>query len=289
MKISYLFPIIEKDFDIETFYKGLVDSNFYKKYESREVFFVVKKDNEKVLDFLNQIAIRNFDFKIITIEKEFDCQDAFTTALKYIDGDVLLFGDTKIKNNSKIFELLVKKNEEGADIVQVKKRGKKVKEFFKWCFEKIYNGLSIFLAGKKDSFNITSLGLYCRDVLDVLKAMQKKSSFLKNARMLNGFSTSFIFINDKIETYNLDYCKPSTNLIISLSGALLNFACFDFLILMLILQLQNAGLILGALILLLLGIIAFIIFGFKHMLDVRANNFESPKEISDIKNIDRIV
>ena len=98
--------------------------------------------------------------------------------MPYISGDVALLGDTTTEKLDLIFEKMLAKQEKGANIVHVKKKHSKFKEFFKNCANAFYNFLVKLFTGKKDSGCVTSIVLLDKLVVDVLSVLPDKSNFL---------------------------------------------------------------------------------------------------------------
>lgn len=204
MKISYIFPVNEKEKPIKEFFSEFKKKSVYVSNKEKETFFVVSKKNEEDVKYLNSLAIRDENIKIILTDKTVDSSVALKLCLPYIKGDITLLGDTRTEKLDLIFEKMLKRSEKGANIVQVKKKAGKVKEFFKKGAQTVYNFLVKLFTGKKDSCCITSIVLLDKLVLDVLSVLEDKANFLRVCKELEGINIKTIYIDEKMATEKKD-------------------------------------------------------------------------------------
>lgn len=197
MKIDILFPVFENSND---FFNTFFSSNFAKTTNAT-YFFYVKEGTS--LDFLKGVS---FKYSIRKTKSPFNINDAFLDYLKQNSScDVLLLGDTKVTNLGKLFEKCLERNKEGANIVHIKKRKEKLKGFFATIKEKFVNFFLSLYTNKKDKFNIPTLGLIDKNILDILKTLPHKACFLKNTNDFYGYNGRTIYIPDSTKCYKENF------------------------------------------------------------------------------------
>lgn len=192
MKLSYLVPIYDTK-SITPFIKGIVDSDFFAKNECAEMILCLKKDDK--LDDEALKILSNINVVMLKADKDFSFNDAFYASIEHVSGDALLLVDTHLKNTPALITKCLKKHENGARIVFVKKKREKTKGFFYNIFEKVYNLFISIYTGKRDKGNIISMGLIDKYVVDLLKSIPHRRCALKNTDNLYKVKTSTIYVN----------------------------------------------------------------------------------------------
>lgn len=205
MKICYFFPIF-KNVDAKKFFKEFSKSEFYKNHPDKKIVFVCEKTDDKNLEYLK--TLENITLNVF--ESEFSYNDAFKTCLKDFNGDILLLGDCALCEIDTVFELCLEEYKKGADIVHLSKKYTRAKGFFANIWTNCSRIFSSLVANQKDCGNILSLGLYSRDVVEIMQALPERACLLKNSNSLIGFSSKTIFIDGSSETYSPNFHQKSS-------------------------------------------------------------------------------
>ncbi len=206
MKIDILFPVFENSND---FFSTYFSSNFAKTTNATYYFYVKEG---ATLDFLKKVPTTS-SYEIRKAQKNFNINDAFLDYLSLNSScDILLLGDTKVSNLGKLFEKCIEKNKDGANIVHIKKRYGKFKGFFANLKEKFINLFLSIYTGKKDKFNVPTLGLIDKNLLDILRTLPHKACFLKNTNDFYGYDGRTIFVQDSIKPYKESFRTMTSSL-----------------------------------------------------------------------------
>lgn len=261
MKIDYFFPIFAED-NAKNFFSKFFKTKFFQEYSSikkedkkaaskenkkekqvkenkpeeklesyeNNFYFVCGKEDKNNLEYLSSQALLHPEFKIFVVDKNFSYNDAFAIALNSFKGDIVLLGDLKIAKLDLVFEKCMQKKEK-CNMVHVVKRRDGFKGFFKNLFIKTYNFFIKLFTGKNDRFNVISLGLIDKHIIQLLQVLPNKSCYLKNTKELKGFETRSIYIDPKTKTYKKSFRTMTSSLIISISAT----ASFSALLLAIIL------------------------------------------------------
>lgn len=281
MKITCLFPVFKND-KINEFFPRFIKTNFFKNHQNLSIIIYIEKSNKLNVDFLKNFSENKQYISIYLTDKPFTYNDVFFNALRILDCDTLLLGDTKIQNIDLLFAKCIEKQKQGANIVHVLKKQNKFKSFFSRMFKGIYNFFVKIFTSNIDKCNIPSLGLIDKDVLDILKALPNKCCYLKNTPNFKGFTTKTIFIDDKTSTYKNNFAYFSTPLKVVTFFSCIFFVSLLTLILGNVFLDANKGIfnIFTILVLILsLVIIAFMIP--KHIFDIRNSSLLQEKLVAN--------
>lgn len=267
MKIDLLFPIFE---DATDFFNKFFATKFDKDDELTYFFYVKKGSN---LDFLKAFPKKQ-KYVIRETESAFNFNDAFLDYLEQDTScDVLLLGDTKVGNLGKLFSKCLEKARDGAHLVYIKYAKGKFRRFFSLLKEKFLNLFISLFTGKRDKFNIPTLGLIDDKILSILKTLPKKACFLKNTNMFYGYEGRTIFIADKTPYHKESFWRITPSLKMAFCSLGLNLFSI-------------VGIVLGAIFskLILLGCSLFlclaslsgvVLFGVKHLIDIRSKGLKA--------------
>ena len=266
MKICYFFPILKNN-DAKRFFEEFSKSDIFAKYKDRQIIFACQKSDTKNLDYL---ATLKDTATVNVFESNFDYLDAFVSCLPSFDGDILLLGDTSLCDNSLVFEKCLEEYSLGADVVQIRKRYGGVKGFFTRIWSKCFNAFSHLISNKNDSGNVLSLGLYSRDVVEIMQALPDKSCLLKNTTSLLGVKYKTIYIDSSSETYTPSYHTLSPSLKKSIISGIVFLATITLTIsLCTALPSYQLPVILTGLFVIIVSTSAGLMMLFKHFFDLR--------------------
>lgn len=208
MKLDYFFPVF-KDDSAKTFLTSFIKSKFFVEHSDYNIFFVVESSDQQNIDFLSSEALRHPEYKVIVADKSFTYNDAFSLAIKYFKGEVVLLGDMKLARNDLIFESCLQKKQKNASVVHVVKKRTGFKGFWFNLFAKVYNFFIKIYTGKKDRLNIISLGLIDKNIVELLQVLPNKRCFIKNTKDLKGFETRTIYVSPTTKVYKPSFKKKT--------------------------------------------------------------------------------
>ncbi len=268
MKIDLLFPIFE---DATDFFKKFFATKFCKKDDELTYFFYIKKGTN--LDFIKTLP-KGQKYVIRETTDNFNLNDAFLDYLSQDTScDALLLGDTKVGNLGKLFSKCIEKANDGAHLVHIRYAKGKFRRFFSTLKEKFLNLFISIFTGKKDKFNIPTLGLIDDKILSILKTLPRKACFLKNTNMFYGYEGRTIFIARSTPYHKENFWRKTPCLKMS-------FGCLGLNLL------SIAGIVLGtvfskiillvcSLFLCLASLAGVVLFGVKHLIDIRSKGLNA--------------
>jgi hypothetical protein len=287
MKISYVFPITSLKTDVKAFFEEFSKTKFFKKYkEDYELFFVVDKENPDAIKATKALIKNNKSIKLLELENIFNYGTAFKLCVPYIKGEVVLLGDVKYPDNAKVFEDMMIKHKEGADIVHVKERKQGFGAFVDKCCDKVYNMFVKMFTGKEDHRGLLSIGLLDDLVIDVLSELPEKANFLRNCKSLEGVVIDSVEIEPAAHKYKVDYAVKTFSLVASLVMAIVFIVSIGAIVAVNLIK-PDSLIFINIVLAFLMVISLFSIFIMinKHILDVRNDNTSSKNAIVGKTNI----
>lgn len=197
--ISYVFPIYNEGETVDVLYKT-IDSllNLKKNTKYRyEVIFINDGSRDNSLDKLKKIQKKDKRIVVINFSRNFGHQMAVTAGLDRAKGDAVIVMDSDMQDPPKISFELIKKWEEGYDVVYAQRRTRKdgvFKRFtafgFYWTLHK--------LADIDIPRNTGDFRLIDRKVVDTLNTFRERNRFLRGMVSYVGFKqTAVLFDRDE--------------------------------------------------------------------------------------------
>jgi len=194
--ISIVSPVYNEEGNIRVFYNSL--SSVVKDIKQNyEIIFV----NDGSLDgspiILEEIAREDKHIKVIHFSRNFGHQSAITAGLDFASGDAVVIIDSDMQDPPSIIVDLIKKWENGYDVVNAHRRTRKdsnIKAITAKIFYKVLN----FLITNKIPENVGDFRLLDRSVVDVLKKLPEKDRYLRGLSCWVGFKQGIVdFDRDK--------------------------------------------------------------------------------------------
>jgi len=185
--ISYVFPIYNESGNIDLLYKTidkLLKTN--KKYDY-EIIFVNDGSRDNSLELLTQIQKKDSRVTVIDFSRNFGHQIAVTAGLDHAEGDAVIIMDSDMQDPPKVSFELIKKWEEGYEVVYAQRRSRKDTWFKKFTANMFYRTLQK-LADIDIPRNTGDFRLVDRKVVDELKKFKEHNRFLRGMVSYIGFT-----------------------------------------------------------------------------------------------------
>ncbi|MDR0850603.1 MAG: hypothetical protein LBN07_03940 [Christensenellaceae bacterium] len=269
MKLSFVFPVINKE-NILSFWEEFKRSRFFGQVGEYETIFVVSKTDNNSINELSEATKKDGNIKIIVMNKDFAYNRAFREVLPFVTGGVVLLGDVGIENNGEIFEEMLKEYESGAEVVQVKIKQSGFGGFVTRCAGGVYNFFVKMFSENKDILNVPSLGLIDGVVIDIFKELPYKANFLRNAYYLEGVEMRTLYI-DKVPVYKNKFNLKTGGLVAACALSGVTLLCLLALILINALWVPPVFLNIALSLVLIISFLSIFISLSKHVLDVRCD------------------
>lgn len=195
MKISVVTPVYKSYDSIEEFV-SLVLAELNKLTEDYEIILVNDGSPDNSLHIIEKICKENHKVKCISLSKNFGQHNAIHCGLSFSKGDVVIVMDCDLQENPSYIPLLVKKYQEGYDIVYTI-RNKRNYSFFKNFLARVFTIFYNYLIDDKllaNNENVGSFSLISRKVVqNFLLFKDCQFHYLIILRWL-GFNSTYVYI-----------------------------------------------------------------------------------------------
>ena len=195
--ISYIFPIYNETGNIELLYttiNSLLKTNNRYAYE---LIFINDGSKDDSLQQLVALQKKDKRISVINFSRNFGHQIAVTAGLDYATGDAVIIMDSDMQDPPAVSMELVKKWEEGFDVVYAKRKSRK-DTFFKKLTADLYYRTLQKLADIDIPRDTGDFRLIDRKVVDELKLFKEHNRFLRGMVSFVGFKqTAVLFDRDE--------------------------------------------------------------------------------------------
>lgn len=152
-----------------------------------ELIFVNDGSLDGTQAILEELAAADERVKVISFARNFGHQCAVSAGLKYVTGDVVCIIDADLQDPPELIPEMVKKWEEGYEVVYGKRKERKGESFFKLftakTFYKVLNHFSeVSIPKDTGDFRVAD-----RKVVDTINAMPEHNRFLRGMFSWAGF------------------------------------------------------------------------------------------------------
>lgn len=151
-----------------------------------EIIVVDDNSPDNTLNYLKHIVLLQPKIKVISLARNFGQQVAISAGLKYITGDAAIIMDDDLQDPPEFIPQLIRKWEEGYDIVYAIKTNRKegiIKRFGYKLFYKILSKLSE-IAVPQDSGDFCIMS---KLIVEILNSMNERDRFVRGLRAWVGY------------------------------------------------------------------------------------------------------
>lgn len=226
--VSYIFPIYNESGNIDVLYKTMDGLLAKKPAYAYELIFINDGSRDDSLEKLVALQKKDNRIAVINFSRNFGHQLAVTAGLDYASGDAIIIMDSDMQDPPKVSFELIKKWEEGFDVVYAQRRTRK-DGFFKKLTASLFYRVLQKLADIDIPRNTGDFRLMDRKVVNELNKFRERSRFLRGLVSYVGFKqTAVLFDRDKRHAGKTGYplkkmLKFATDGILSFSSTPLKF------------------------------------------------------------------
>lgn len=175
---SIVVPVFNEEDNLEYLYKRLtkIMESVVTEYE---IIFVDDNSKDKSLEILESLNQKDSRVKIIKFSRNFGHQAAITAGLDYAQGDGVIMMDADLQDPPEVIPLLIRKHEEGYDIVYTEREVRKGETIFKRWTASLFYRIMKCLTDIEIPLDSGDFRLISKRVLNSLKGMHEKNRFLR--------------------------------------------------------------------------------------------------------------
>jgi dolichol-phosphate mannosyltransferase len=151
-----------------------------------QLLFVDDGSSDRTLELLEEAARADPRVVVISLSRNFGHQAALTAALDYVSGDAVVLMDGDLQDVPEAIPALVKRYEEGYDVVYATRAARKEGWYLRLCYFLFYR-LQTLLSETRLPLDAGDFSLISRRVVEQLRRMPEHHRYLRGLRSWVGF------------------------------------------------------------------------------------------------------
>lgn len=189
--ISYIFPIYNESGSIPMLYSTMSELLKSHPRYNYELIFINDGSRDNSLELLTDLSKKDVSISIIDFSRNFGHQIAVTAGLDFAQGDAVIIMDSDLQDPPKVSFDLIKKWEDGFDVVYAQRRTRK-DSFFKKVTANLFYRLLRSLADIEIPRNTGDFRLLDRSVVNEMKKFREHNRFLRGIVSFIGFNQTAV-------------------------------------------------------------------------------------------------
>ena len=187
-KISVIIPMYCEEQVAEECYKRISEVliSLKEKY-NYEIIFINDGSKDRTMEILEKITSKDKNVKVISFSRNFGHQAAVTAGLDNVSGDVALIIDSDLQDPPEVLPEMLKKWEEGYDVIYGKRKARRGESAFKLLSAKAFYSTLNKLSDVEIPKDTGDFRLVDRKVIDVINSLPEHNKFLRGLFSWVGF------------------------------------------------------------------------------------------------------
>jgi len=190
--LSIIIPVFNEEKNILPLLKRLLP--VIKKY-NHEIVFVDDGSTDKTVEIIKSEAKKNRRIKLVSLLRNFGHQMALFAGYHHVRGDVIISLDADLQDPPELIPKMIDEWQKGAKVVYAKREKREVDSFFKKITAKIFYRLINFISDVPIPQNVGDFRLLDKEVVNFLKNLSEKPTFLRGLVAWPQFPSSFVYFN----------------------------------------------------------------------------------------------
>lgn len=163
-----------------------------------ELIFVNDGSSDKTLEILLKCKEENPRIKIISFSRNFGHQMAITAGMDNAQGEAIVIIDADLQDPPEVIPELIKKWQEGFEVVHARRKRRFGEKLFKTWTAKIFYRLMALLSNVEIPVDVGDFRLIDRKVLEALRTLREKHRYVRGLVAWLGFKQGFVeYVRDK--------------------------------------------------------------------------------------------
>lgn len=196
MRISIVLPVWNEAAILPTLYERLIQALTQLPHEYQFIFVDDGSDDDSY-SILNELHQKDPRVAVIRFARNFGHQTALSAGLWHSDGEAVILMDTDLQDPPEVLPALIKKMQEGWDVVYAVRRTRKENIFKRFAYKLAYR---IMASLTKPSLPLDAgdFSILSRRVVNHLNSMPERTRFLRGLRSWIGLKqTGLQYDRDK--------------------------------------------------------------------------------------------
>lgn len=188
--VSVIVPVFNEEQNIEPLIKRLIP---ILKDSPYEIIFVDDGSKDRTTSIVKKHSEKNKNIKLISFYRNFGHQMALTAGYEVARGDCAITIDADLQDPPEIIPQMIEKWQKGAKIVYARRNERQGENFFKKFTATAFYELINLLSDTPIPQEVGDFRLLDRQVVDFLKNLRERPSFLRGIVAWGGFPTEFVY------------------------------------------------------------------------------------------------
>ncbi|MCR4277191.1 MAG: glycosyltransferase family 2 protein [Candidatus Roizmanbacteria bacterium] len=188
--LSIIIPVFNEEQNIEPLIKRLIP---ILKDSPYEIIFVDDGSKDKTTSIVKKHSEKNKNIKLISFYRNFGHQMALTAGYEVARGECVITIDADLQDPPEIIPQMIEKWQKGAKIVYARRNERQGENFFKKFTATAFYELINLLSDTPIPQEVGDFRLLDRQVVNFLKNLRERPSFLRGIVAWGGFPTEFVY------------------------------------------------------------------------------------------------
>lgn len=184
--ISVVVPMYFEEQVVHECYKRLSKVLNEAKYDY-EIIFVNDGSEDNTLELLSALAKEDQRVRVLDFSRNFGHQIAVTAGINHSSGDAVVVIDADLQDPPELINEMIKKWEEGYDVIYAKRRKRDGESKFKLITARMFYRVLDNLTSIRIPVDTGDFRLMDRKVVEVLNVMDEKNRFIRGMVSWLGF------------------------------------------------------------------------------------------------------
>lgn len=191
-KLTIIIPCYNEEKNILNVYTRLVEVLDKTNYDY-SLLFVNDGSTDNTQKILEELYQKDERVKVIELSRNFGKESALTAGLDYAEGDIVIPFDADLQDPPEVILELLKKYEEGYEIVNAVRRKRKGDSFLKRATAKLFYKLMRAISNIDIPENSSDFRLISGDALKAVRRLRERKRFMKGIFSWVGFKTANVY------------------------------------------------------------------------------------------------
>lgn len=178
-KVSLVIPMYYEEKVANECYKRVRECLEKLENYEYEIIFINDGSQDKTLEILEEIASKDKHVKVISFSRNFGHQAAVTAGLKEVTGDASVIMDADLQDPPELIPDMLKKWEEGNEVIYGKRKTRKGESAFKLLTAKMFYNTLNALSDVEIPKDTGDFRLVDRKVVDTVNSLPEHNKFLR--------------------------------------------------------------------------------------------------------------
>ena len=178
-KVSLVIPMYYEEKVANECYKRVKECLEKLENYEHEIIFINDGSKDRTLEILEEIASNDEKVKVISFSRNFGHQAAVTAGLKEVTGHAIVIIDADLQDPPELIPDMLKKWEEGNEVIYGKRKTRKGESAFKLLTAKMFYNTLNALSDVEIPKDTGDFRLVDRKVVDTINSLPEHNKFLR--------------------------------------------------------------------------------------------------------------